>query len=211
MAVTALEVPFRADIRHYSKHRLSDWVRPLTIGLLLIAVLAVGVHRLTDVYGFQPFGAGSGGVGPRPFHGAVQTANDGLTDTQYVLQGVPGVTGMIEYPLGNNSDQDVRVLGLGSGSLVTALHWSDLRDPFTTRSFPMTIKAHDSLTLMVTVTKPGFCGDGTFYAITGIPIRYEALGVTHTYVMPLSRGESINDGYLPIDLCVPTGITVHAR
>ena len=217
MAVTSLEVPFRADRpRDPAVEWWDRWGWPpvplrIVIVLLLAGVLAGAAARLDYVYSFQPFGFGSGGVGPTPYGGSVKTASDGLADTEYVLVGTPGTTGTVEYPLGNRSDQDVRVLGLAPGTRITSLHWSTLRDPFTRQSFPMTLRAHDSLTLLVTVTKPTFCGEGRYDALIGIPIRYEAMGVAHTYVLSLAPGGPFGDSNIPILLCADPHRTVNMR
>lgn len=210
MAVTSLEVPLRADVVRWRPRRLPRWALPALVVLLLLGVLAGAGLRIANVYSFQPLGSGSGGVGPLPYGGPMETANDGLVDTQYVLVGPAGVTGTVQYPLGNNSDQPVRLLGLGSGASITSLNWATESDPSTPRTFPITLQPHESLTLLVTVTKPTFCGGGTFYSVIGLPIRYEAMGVTHTYVLALQTGEQ-NNQYLPIVLCVPEGRSVHGR
>jgi hypothetical protein len=166
--------------------------------LLLVGVLAGAASRVAYVYSFQPIGAGSGGVGPTVWHGTVRIATDGLADTEYVLVGAPGSVGVIQYPLGNVSDKQVRVLGLGQGTPITALHWATMAEPYTPRSFPLTLKPHESFTLLVTVTKPA-CDPNTTWVANGIPLRYQALGVTHTYV--LQPGGSMSDENIPILLC----------
>jgi hypothetical protein len=184
---------------------------PALISLLLLALLATAASRIAYVYSFQPFGYGSGGLGPVPSGDSVKIANDGLANTQYLLVGAPGTVGTIEYPIGNLSDRDVRVLGLGRDPFVTSLAWSTLRDPYSPRPFPMTLKAHESLTLWVTVTKPSYCGEGRYDALVSIPIRYEALGVVHTYMLALHPGSPLADGYIPIALCVDPHQTAHVR
>lgn len=213
MAVTSLEVPFRADPVEWWRWR--GWPPvplPILMVIALLAVLAGSAYRLNDVYSFQPFGYGSGFVGPEPYGGSIKTASDGLADTQYVLVGTPGTTGTIAYPMGNRSGEDVRVLGLGSDSQVGSLHWALNTDSAPIpRSFPMTLKPGESFTLLVTVTKPTFCGTGRYDAIIGIPIRYEALGITHTYLLPLSPGGPLGDTNIPIALCADEHATVHMR
>lgn len=214
MAVTSLEVPYRADlVRWWRRPRLPRWALPVLAVLLILGVLAGAGMRIAYVYSFQPFGYGGGFVGPVPYDGAIKTATDGLADTQYVLVGSPGTTGTVAYPMGNVSDTDVRVLGvLPQDDLITSLHWSvSVASAPIPQSFPMTLKAHESMTLLVTVTKPSYCGTATYESVIGIPIRYEALGVTHTYVLPLQTGSALGHDDIPIVLCVDEGRTPHVR
>jgi hypothetical protein len=206
--VTSLEVPFRADLGRWSRWRwhIPRPPLPIAIAVLLVGVLAAGVARVAYVRSFQPFGDGNGTLGPTEFS-AVQIANDGLADTEYVLAGPPGATATLQYPISNLSDQDVRITGLAPGSLVTSLGWSGIgEDP---HAFPMTLKPGQSLTLLVTVTKPSECGEATFEVITGVPIRFEALGAAHTAVLQLRPGGLLGDNDIPIALCVPSSMTVH--
>jgi hypothetical protein len=209
VAVTSLEVPYRADAARWPRFRAPRWLLPLLMALLMIGVVTGAALRIAYVYSFQPFGPGSGSLGPVQWR-SVQIANDGLADTEYVLAGPPGSTATLQYPLANLSDKDVRVLGLGSGSEITSLGWTTLTDS-TPRAFPMTLKPHESLTLLVTVTKPSYCGSALADVVTGIPLRFEALGVERTSAVLLRPGGLLDHNYIPIDLCVPEGQTVNAR
>ena len=183
------------------------------VGLLILGVLAGAGVRIAYVESFQPFGFGGGFIGPEPYAGNVKTATDGLAYTEYVLTGAPGATGTVAYPIGNVTDHDVRVLGVDSHDyLITSLHWALNTDAAPIpRSFPMTLKAHQSMTLLVTVTKPSYCGSGRYDAIIGIPIRYEALGVVHTYVWPLKPGSPMSQDQLPLALCYDENRPAHLR
>lgn len=205
MAVTALEVPYRADhVHRWRRPRLPRWTLPIVVGLLIVGALAGAGARVAYVYSFQPFGFGGGFIGPEPYGGNIKIASDGLADTEYVLVGAPGARGTVAFPFGNDSDQDVRVLGAESNDdLIASLRWASNTDAAPIpHSFPMTLKAHQSMTLLVTVTKPSYCGSGRYDAIIGIPIRYEAFGVTHTYQLPLRPGSPLDHDHLPIALCV---------
>ena len=189
------------------------WALPAVVALLILGVLAGAGAGIAYVYRFQPFGVGDGFVGPVPYGGNIKIATDGLADTEYVLVGQPGATGTVAYPMGNMSDTDVRILGaLPEDDLITSLRWSVSVAPAPMhQSFPMTLKAHQSMTLLVTVTKPSYCGTALYESLIGIPIRYQALGVTHTYVLPLRPGSPLGHNDIPIALCVDEGRTAHVR
>jgi hypothetical protein len=79
--------------------------------------------------------------------------------------------------------------------------------PDEVRSFPVTLRPHEAITLWVSVPKPK-CHRGEGITIEAIPLRWSALGTHHVYWFPLSVA---TPSQLPISTCYPADALNHAN
>ena len=129
MAVTALEVPLRADVRRYRKDRLPAWVRPLTIGVLLVAVLAAAGARIHYAATYQPLQFGSGTYGPYGSAGW-KGVSDGWEVTRLLLVAKPGTTATYQYGIVNTGDDPVTIYDVPNDPkdwIYTSMAWTTRR------------------------------------------------------------------------------------
>jgi hypothetical protein len=192
-------------------------------GLLIVIVAALVVGAVLDTT-YMPLAPG-GETGP-----AIETSahlaqiSDGIQTTEWVVTGPVGTQATVAYRLVNNGRVGVTLDGLAGSHLVgyvgsataphsalfMSLHWSptvhgSFQWPMPIRAFPAHLAAGGSIAIDVTVTKPA-CPSGQSAAVTDIPIRWSALGLHHTYDLPLQLGGD----YLPIESCPTRAALAHS-
>lgn len=197
--MTALEVPYRADIRRYSKHRLSDWVRPLTIGLLLVAVLAGAGARIGYAATYQPLDF-SGTFGPVTTQGW-KSVSDGFAVTRMLLVAKTGTTATYEYGVQNQGDYPVTLYDVPDDPqnwIYTSLAWRPFQDyEGDGQKLPVVIKPHQIVELLFSVRKPACAPNTAETSIQGLVVHYRVFGFDHTLESPSGGG----DLFPPIMLC----------
>jgi hypothetical protein len=187
VTATAVEAPLRADIRRYSKHQLSDWVRPFTIGLVLVAVLAGAGARIGYAATYQPLEFGSGGYGPFTAD-AFKPVSDGFETTRWLLVAKPGTTATFEYAIANNGDDPVTLYDVPPAPddwIQTSMAWEPLRNGATVQKLPVVIKPHQSVELLYSIRKPSCAGEAGFTTLESVTLHYRAFGFSHTVEEPL--------------------------
>jgi hypothetical protein len=198
MAATALEVPLSADVRRYSKHRLSDWVRPSTIGLLLVGVLAAAGARIGYAATYQPLSFGTGGYGPFTYDG-FKPVSDGFATTRWLVVAKPGTTATFEYGIDNNGDDPVTIYDVPSSPddfVAVSMAWASFRDERKVHKLPVVVPPHGVVELLLSIRKPVCPGNGMGATIDSLTIHYRAFGFSHIIEEPLF-GTSV----APIEVC----------
>jgi hypothetical protein len=198
--------------------RLFRWTlaRALLAAVLLTMAVTAGglwLHRVHYARSYQPIGRGYDATTtpPVPARTTVKVT-DGITSQTYALIGPTGSTGTVSYTLANTGPFDITLLPArpsDSGGLLK-FRWSPefvslpdgsgstplARDA---RPLPVIWRAHHSLQLFVTATKPR-CHPQDIRVVETLPLRWVALGVHHvTYVHLDPQDESLS----PIALCTP--------
>jgi hypothetical protein len=181
----------------------------------LILALGLVVAATANAVRYQPLRQGSGGFGPRTL-AVIKELTDGVQPTRYILDTPTGGTGTLVYPVTNTGRWPVRLLGLDTASTGDGerLAWSPefAKDGEVggarseVQAFPMTLRAHQTISLWLTVSRPTCAPDGS-EGIVEIPLRFSAFGINHTYALQLDGSA----GYLPVELCWPRTALNHVQ
>jgi hypothetical protein len=188
------------------------------IGLLILALVGVGIAGVIYAHTYQPLGA-AGFYGPATR--SVRLIGDGETTTRYALAGRAGTTGVVDYGVRNDGRFSIRLLGTDAvpPDGMTGLKWSDLSadDPgggaelglvSHARNFPVTLHPGESVFIQVSVVKEG-CGSSADIEVGSFPIRWEALGVHHEWTFNLGNQQGGSSGNLPILFCPSKAALAH--
>lgn len=197
MTATVVDLPLSADIRRYSKHRLSDWLRPWTIGLVLAAVLAGAAARIVYAVTYQPLYFGTGSYGPFTFDG-FKPVSDGFATTRWLLVAKPGTRATFEYGIDNNGDDPVTIYDVPPDPydpVALSMAWAPLTNERAVHKLPVVVPPHGVVELLVSIRKPACNGDGGM-TIDSLTIHYRAFGFSHAIDEPL-----FGDAVAPIEVC----------
>ena len=171
----------------------------------------VYIHR------YQPIGrAASSLTSPDDPH-VLTRITDGLRSETWIVRGPTGTTGTVSYTIANNGHFDLTVLGPGPDSDL-AYHWAKpwLSDPENgnrpsmiaeAHRLPMTLHAHESIELFVTVTKE-HCPPGGAKIVETLPLAWTAFGVHHKTDLILDPQDST---FAPIAVCYPKSALQNAE
>jgi hypothetical protein len=201
------------------------WRRWLVIGVavLVVAVAGAAIGWLAYIHSYQPLSDDDGPfVLSGPATRTVKPVTDGISDTNWILVGPAGTRGTLDYTVSNNGRFAVEILGLDRRqSGITGLRWAPPNGPdggghgyepglvSESRALPVTIDPHSAVLVQVTVTQPR-CGgrnSANDFGFDGVPILWSALGVHHSWFMPLVE----DTGALPILLCPSKQAIAHSR
>jgi hypothetical protein len=180
----------------------------VTVGVVVFALIGGGIGWLVYIHTYQPLADGGGSGRPTR---SIQATWDGTVDTRLVIVGPQGTTGVAEYVIRNDGGFPVRLLGLDKSQaafFVTGMKWSSLSADnhgngsaqgllSQARNFPVTLQPNESVFIQLAVIKPK-CQSGIDLEMTGIPIRWSALGVHHVWNYALTVGGATE---LPISAC----------
>jgi hypothetical protein len=198
------------------------WRRWLVIGVavLIVAVVGAAISWVSYVHTYQPLSDDGGLFGPATR--SIKPVTDGISDTNWILVGPAGTSGTVDYTVTNEGRFAVKLLGLdrSQSNYVTGLRWAPVNGPngggngyepglvSESRALPVTVNPHTAVLVQVTVTQPRCGGNsGRDFGFDGVPIRWSALGVHHTWFMPLAE----NRDALPILLCPSKKAIAHSR
>ncbi|HTW21194.1 MAG TPA: hypothetical protein VME70_13395 [Mycobacteriales bacterium] len=201
--------------------RRRTWPR-IAMCMLVLALFGAGIAAVVYARTYQPLsGAVGGGFGPAT--STVAAISDGIEDTNYILVGPTGTTGVVSYTIGNVGRFAVRILGLSpQGSYgVTGVRWSDESEHnpgngaalglvSESHSFPMTLQPNETIFLQVSVRKFD-CVNGGAPLVSGVALRWTALHVRHVWTLRLqSATVGGPDGAdVPIVLCPSRSALAH--
>jgi hypothetical protein len=193
----------------------------VAVGVLVIALVSAGVGGLVYIHSYQPLSDDGGLFGPATR--SVQPVTDGISDTNWILVGPAGTRGTVDYTVTNTGRFAVRIIGLdrSQSGYVTGLRWAPVNGPdgggngyeaglvSESRALPITVKPHAAVLVQVTVRQPrcGGSNSGRDFGFDGVPILWSALGMHHTWFMPLAE----NRDALPIVLCPSKKAIAHSR
>lgn len=200
MAVTSLEVPFRADVVHRQRHwRWPRWLLPFTIGLLVVGVLAGSAARIAYAATYQPlvFEGGSSG----PVTGGWKPVSDGFATTRWLLTAKPGTTATFEYAITNTGNDSVTLYAIPespSDWLYTSYSWATVDDQSDAHPLPVVLHPHQAVEYLLSIRKPTTCSPGGGTTVNGLVVPVRAFGFTHTLAVPLWQ-----IGAEPIEVCWP--------
>jgi hypothetical protein len=167
------------------------WVIGAVLAVLVVGAIGTGVGFLIYAHTYQPLEPGNYGE----WEGLHTVAlGDGLEQTRVAVVGPAGTVGRMESSLDNAGSHDVRITGLGPYAQVDQIAWGPAVDknrvgggtPAEARPFPYTMKPHTIISIWIYVTQPRCRKDTTPQTITDIPLRWQALGVTHVYDLQLT-------------------------
>jgi hypothetical protein len=189
-------------------HRRWRVVLAVAVACLALVASVLGIAFAVYAHTYQPLQPGSFFV-LRGLH--AQALTDGFHDTRMIVIGPAGTQARVEYSLENSGSRPVRILGVQSNSGIDRAQWGPFQgrgqllggSPQEARNFPMTLPAHSQVSLWIYVTQPD-CSHGAGGTLTGIPIRWSALGVHHVYDLALD-----GDEFLPVTICPPRSAFRH--
>jgi hypothetical protein len=205
-----------------AKPRTHTWRRWLVVGaaVLVVAVVGAALGGLVYVHSYQPLSDDGGLSGPATR--SIKPVTDGISDTNWILVGPAGTKGTVDYTVSNNGRFAVTLLGLdrGQSGNITGLRWAPVNGPAAggqpyepgllseSRSLPVTVSPHGAVLVQVTVTQPRCGGNnsGRIFGFQGVPILWSALGVHHTWFMPLAEDQGVAQ---PIVLCPSKKAVAH--
>jgi hypothetical protein len=189
------------------------------VAVLVVAVVGAAVGWVTYIHSYQPLSDDGGLFGPATR--TIRPVTDGISDTNWLLVGPAGTKGTVDYTVSNDGRFAVTILGLdqSEGGSVTGLRWAPVNGPndggdgyepgllSESRPFPVTVRPHDAVLLQVTVTQPrcGRANSGRDYEFSAIPIRWSALGVHHSWAMPVAEDHDAR----PIVVCPSAAAIAH--
>jgi hypothetical protein len=190
----------------------------VAVGILVVVLVGAAVGWLVYVHDYQPLSDDGGLFGPATR--TIQPVTDGLTDTNWILVGPAGTKGTVDYTVSNDGRFAVRILGLDRSVYgVTGLRWAPVNGPngggngyeaglvSESRALPVTIDPRQAVLLQVTVTQPrcGGSNSGRDFGFSAIPVLWSALGVHHTWSMPVAESGPAR----PIVICPSRNALTH--
>jgi hypothetical protein len=206
------------DVAESAPRNRGIW--PLVVAaVVVLALIGAGTTAVVYAHTYQPL---SQGEGFGPLTPSIRAISDGTVDTRFILVGPTGTTGVVDYTVANSGSHPVRLLGLDkadAGFFTTGLKWASLsfdnigegtaqgtlRDA---RAFPVTLQPNESVFIQLSVIQPR-CSPGISLSVTGIPLRWSALGVHHVWTEVLGS-TSDGGGYpLQIALCPSKAAIAH--
>jgi hypothetical protein len=200
VAVTSLEVPFRADLGRWSRWqwRVPWRALPVAIALLLLGVLAGAAARIDYAATYQPLTFEGGGMfGPVS---GLRPVNDGFETTRWLVTAKPGQSATFSYTLTNSGSDAVEIYDVPQAStdwIYMSYAWAPALD--TTgppHKLPVVIPAHKSIQLLFSIRQPPCRADSARTEIGALVVRYRAFGFSHTIVSPMT-----GHGLEPVDVC----------
>jgi hypothetical protein len=190
--------------------------RWLVAGLtvLVVALLGATVGWVVYVHSYQPL---TDVGGPFELTGpatpTIKPVTDGISDTNWILVGPAGTRGTVNYTVSNTGHfaATILVLDRSQGGYITGLRWAPLNGPdggghgyepgllSESRPLPVTVEPRGEVLVQVTVTQPkcGGSNSGRDFGLGAVPIQWSAVGVHHTWFMPLAADSAAR----PIVLC----------
>lgn len=197
MAVTSLEVPFRADLGRWSRWqwRIPRWALPVAMALVLIGVLATAAARIDYAVNYQPLTFDGGAFGPVT---GLTSVSDGFATTRWLLTAKPGTTGTFSYAITNSGSDPVTIYDVPQSRadwLYTSQAWAPAMDFTDSNKLPVVIPPHKAIQLLFSIRKP-VCPSGGGTEIFGLTVRYRAFGFNRVVTLPLSGNLA-----QPIEVC----------
>jgi len=163
---------------------------PVLLVALVTLIAGLGVTWFVYARTYSPLQLG-GSSGPLTKSLKVET--DGQTFFQYLLVGPPGTKGTSYFQLTNSGRFTVRLDGLGSPDPTSrlSLNWAPAGrfegQPHASRDFPVSLKHGQSIFVLMSQYAPD-CKQVGSRTITGISLRWSALGAHHKLQIPLPVG-----------------------
>lgn len=201
MAVTSIEVPFRADVGRWSRWhpRLPRWALPVAMALVLIGVLATAAMRIDYAANYQPLMfEGGGTVGPAS--AGLKPVNDGFEVTRWLLTAKPGTMATLAYTLANTGSDPVTVYDIPESPkywIYTTYAWAPAMDfSGAHKQLPVVIAPHQAIELLFSIRQPPCKADSGREEINALVVNYRAFGFSHTMVAPFGA-----IGFEPIEVC----------
>ena len=163
---------------------------PAVLVALVVVVAALGVAWFVYARSYSPLRLG-GSSGP--LTKSLKVEADDQTFFQYLLVGPPGTKGTSYFQVTNNGRFTVRLEGLGTPDPMSRLrlNWAPAGrlegQPHASRDFPVSLHHGQSIFVLMSQYAPD-CKQVGSRRITGISLRWSALGAHHRLQIPLVVG-----------------------
>jgi hypothetical protein len=189
---TVIEAPAANTSPRPRRRRIIVRVVAALVSLAVLAGAAFGISWLIYIHRYQPLGLGNTGGLVR----SVSVVDDGLGDEAYLVRGPAGTRATMMYSLRNDGPFDVTILGPESYPLgQMSFTWESINSEAAglpamfaaSHAMPARLRSHQQIRLFVTVTKPR-CTPGGSNVISGLPVRWKALGIHHVTQVDLTGG-----------------------
>jgi hypothetical protein len=203
--------------RWWQRHR---WLVRSLVVLVVLSLVGIGIGWLVYIHTYQPLETGGTGGPARIRHQHVVAIGDGVGQTYWAITGKVGTNVTVDYEVLNTGSRSATLLGLPTQHndwppYLMAVRWSNYGpdNPGNgtynglvrqAHDFPVTLAPGTSVIVQVTVLRPR-CGRHLVIPITGVPLRWSAMHVTHTWTMPLR----IDRDAKPILVCAPAAAYHH--
>ncbi len=200
MAVTFLEVPFRADVvyRDRLRWRRPRWLLPVVISLLIVGVLGGSAARITYAATYQPLAFDSGDYGPQS--AGWKPVNDGFETTRWLLTAKAGATATFAYGIENRGSDPITIYDVPDAPgdwIYTSWRWaSTLYYSPAIHRLPAVVAPHQTIELLYSIRKPACQPDTADTEINALVVHYRAFGFSHTLTAPMV-GRTLE----PIEVC----------
>lgn len=184
--------------------------RRTVLAVAVAAVVALGIGSWTYAGSYQPWQNSRAGFWTG--HGIVGLT-DGTRETSLAVTAPPGQAGSFPMVLHLGGWQSVRILGSRSSDALAgvSVEWKVLSDyrlitalPVGATSRPVVVHPGQLVEIWVIASRTT-CPPGGASAVRWLPLRWQALGVRHTYQVMIARDSEP----LPLYLCYPPDALRH--